>query len=311
MSFLKKYLFFTIFIAMVIALMLVAAFKLASSAKTFKGEKRELQGAIARLQQLHSRNPYPSAENVRKESENVDDLLQVYSSLTDLLRRDQVDEEVMEAPDFMPLLEKTLRSMRAKLDGARISVPANFAFGFDLYAGGQLPVSDDIPRLVQQLRIIELLCGVLADSGIADLSMITREVFETTDATPKTGRAGRRGATEAPTVITSADGAPEMPYSTQLFKLVFKTREHAFFSVLNRLASSPMFMAVTSASIASKGQDIKAQMVSRPVVRQEPGAPAVSLEDLPRDQRVILRKEDLEVTLEVEVYHFPTVMAFR
>ncbi len=312
LSFLKKYIIFAICSAIVLALMLVAAFKLASSARTFDGEKQALKGAIARLQQLHSRNPYPSLQNVQMESENVNNLLQVYSALSDMLRKGQIDEENMEAADFMPLLEKTLRIMRTQLEGARIILPANFAFGFDQYAGGQLPVPDDIPRLVQQLRIVESFCSILAEAGISELSMISREVFEAGATAPaRSTRTGRRGEPVAPSTATSGrEPLPDMPYSTQSFKLVFRTREHALFNVLNRLAADPMFITLNSADVASKGQDVRARTTSRPVVRQETVAPA-SLEATPRDQRVILRKEDLEVSLEVEVYHFQGTVALR
>jgi hypothetical protein len=312
LSFVKKHIIFVISGAIAVVLLLMAILHLASSAKSFKKEKNSLKGAVARLQQLHSRNPYPSVENVKKEEENVANLLQAYSSLSDNLRRGQVEEEKMEAADFMPLLEKTLRNIRSRFDDARVGVPANFTFGFDKYAGGQLPDPEDIPRLVQQLRIVEALCNILAFSGISDLSSISRDVFETggeSSAPARTGRAARRSEEPAPSAGPAAQkGMEDVPYSTQSFNFVFKAREHALFGVLNQLASDKMFIVVRSITISNKGESVQPRTPSKPLIQSDQPSQTVA-ELLPRDQRVILRKEDLEVLLDLDIYHFQSAMA--
>ncbi len=304
MNFVKKHLVFIVLIAVASAVVVASAVNLTSSAARFRAEKARLLGAMNRWRQLHEREAYPSQENVLRESQNVEMLLQAYSALSDALKRGQVEEEKMEAPDFMSLLENTLRRMRGRMENARVIIAQDFAFGFDKYAGGQMPVPADIPRLVQQLRIVERLCDILADSGITDLVSISREVFESVETVPRAARSGRRGESVETLPVQPEADKDRLAYSTQSFTINARAREHAVFEVLNRLARDPMFNVVTSVGMISGDQDIKTRTVSRPVATRLPDAAGTSFETSTREQRIVVGKEELELSLVLDVYHF-------
>lgn len=306
MRFVKKNLAFVVFSVVAAALTAAAVYILAVSAREFEGEKRALGLAMNRWQQLHGRNPHPSMENVHRETENVEKLIQFHSALNEMLRRGQIEERDMEAAEFMTLLETALERMRSTLDAARVAFPRNYAFTFDRYAAGELPAPAGIPRLTQQLEIVETLCDILSNAGISMLLSISREVLETPEAAPRTGRTGRAGRPEQPgAAFPSRDpAAGDTPYTTQWFKVDFRAREHAALDVLNRLAGHSMFIVVRSVEMASAGGQ------AGPVARRMPGTEAAA-DAVSREQRAITGKEEMEVSLELEIYHFPSPAALR
>ncbi|MFH1477482.1 MAG: hypothetical protein ABIH24_08345 [Verrucomicrobiota bacterium] len=311
LAFIKKHPVFILCLGVIVLLLIGAGTGLFFSGRLYARQVLALDAVTTRLQQLYRRDPFPAAANVRMEAENLKDVIDQFNELNELLRTDQVTRQPMEAADFMQFLEKSMRKLRSRLQNAGIKFPEKYAFGFDKYAGGQLPASGDIPRLVQQLKIIEALCDVIQAAGIMELSAIERDNFEQAGRGGADAFAGRRGAPSSPAAGLAPDG--DKLVSSQHFKMMFKAKEDAVIKMLNLLASQPMFMVVTRVEMTNPRQEYSsgapgsAPAVAAPAPAPAPGAAGL----VARDRQVILGREELDVKLELDVCQFAPSLDFR
>lgn len=299
----KKHPIFALCMAAAALLLIGAGVGLFLSARLYARQVSSLDSVTRRLQQLYQRDPFPAAANVQKEAENLKDVVDRYNELNELLRSDQVDRQPMEAADFMQYLEKTLRKLRERLQSARIKFPDKYAFGFDKYAVGQLPSSGDIPRLVQQLKIIEAFCGIFQDAAIVELVSIEREPFEQA-ASAEPAASGRRGASQK--TAPSAPGDNKQ-IASQRFKIAIKARESALIEMLNLLSRRPMFMVVTKVEMTNPRQEFGSAAPAAPAAP----APAAKPSTESRERQVVLGREELDIRLEVDVYQFAPSLDFK
>lgn len=306
LTFIKRHPVFTLCLGITVLLLIGAGSGLFLSQRLYSRQAKALDAVTTRLQQLYRRDPFPAKDNVHKEAENLKDVVDRYNELNELLRAGQVNLQPMEAADFMQFLEKSLRKLRDRLQNARIKFPGKYAFGFDKYAGGQLPASGDIPRLVQQLKIIEALCDILQEAGIAELVAIERDNFEQA-ARGADASGGRRGAL-SPEAAASSPGGDKL-VASQHFNISVKARENAVIEMLNLMASRLMFMVVTRVEMTNPLQEYSSGgPVSAPAVAaRAPGA----LEPAARERQVILGREELDVKLGLDVYQFAPSLAFK
>lgn len=297
LTFIKKHMVFTLCLGFTVVLLVGAGVGLFFAQRFYVRKVLALDSVMTRLQQLYRRDPFPAMENVRAEAESLDDMTDRYNELVESLRLDQVDLQSMEAADFMQFLEQSLRKLRSRLQKARIRFPEKYAFGFDKYAGGQLPAPGDIPRLVQQLKIIEALGDILEQAAIAELVSITRVNFEQ----------AARGAMPAPAAAAAAGGAKL--FSGQHFDIEVKARENAVITMLNLLAGQPMFMVVTRVEMSNPLQEYSTggPAANPAAPARLPGAPGMPSASSPPDtheRQVVLGREELVVKLGVDVYQF-------
>ncbi len=305
LTFIKKHMVFTLCLGVTVFLLIGAGVGLFFAQRLYARKVLAMDNVMTRLQQLYRRDPFPAAENVRAEDENLKDVTDRYNELVERLRLGQVDLQSMEAADFMQFLEQSLRKLRGRLQKARIRFPEKYAFGFDKYAVGQLPAPGDIPRLVQQLKIIEALCDILEQAAITELVSIVRVNFEQ----------AARGAMPAKAADVSAGGGKL--FSSQHFDIEVKARENAVITMLNLLASHPMFMVVTRIEMNNLLQEYSTggSAAGQAAAARLPGTPGTSgvsrasASDA-HERQVVLGREELIVKLGVDVYQFapPLVM---
>ncbi len=284
--------------AVMLLLLLAAAWRLAAAVGEFSAAKRNLQAVSARLAQLNNRDPFPSPENVALAAENYNELLDNYNELNDRLREGQALPRPMGDSDFIPLLENTLRRLRADFAANRVTLPKDFTFGFAKYAGGQMPASRDIPRLVQQLQITETLCAAVTQSRITELQDLTRDEFEAPVAAETAGgRRGRGSAADADLSDSEENGAL---FKSQQFILTLRGSEPAIMEFLNQVSALPMFTVITSVDLKN----------SRPMLQKEqapaggtvkPDAPPPAD---PHERPVVIGREDVVARVVVDVYEF-------
>lgn len=306
LAFIKKHPVFALCLAVTVLLLIGAGVGLFLSQRLYARQALALDTVTTRLQQLYRRDPFPAAANVSKEAENLKDVIDQYNELNEFLRTGQVNLHPMEAADFMQFLEKSLRKLRDRLQNTRIKFPEKYAFGFDKYAGGQLPASGDIPRLVQQLKIIEALCDILQAAAIAELVAIERDSFEQA-ARGADASGGRRGA-PSPETAAALPGGDKL-VASQHFKIAVKARENAVIAMLNLLASQPMFMVVTRVEMTNPRQESSAggPVFAPAVAARAPGAP----EPAARERQIILGREELDVKFDLDVCQFAPSLAFK
>ncbi len=309
-SSLKKHKWLLSAAGVLLLLLLLAVWRLFVAVGNFSAAKQNLQAVTARLGQLNNRDPFPSPENIAREKENYHELLDAYNELNDRLREGQELPRPMGDSDFIPLLENTLRRLRTGFSNSRVELPKDFTFGFAKYAGGQMPASQDIPRLVQQLQIIEKLCQAVMDARITQLMDVTREEFEAGSQPAGAGARRGRGAApvDSPEVPPDAEQADAL-FHSQEFAVTLRGSEPALMEFLNELSALPIFTVVTSVELKNTRQEVR-DGKSPAAPGPQPAKPAAAAPADPRERPVVIGREDVVAKIVIEVYQFAPPLAW-
>ena len=199
----KKYMLLMVGGGICLALAIVEVVLLLQFHAAYRQVNDELTASMNRLNNLYQRDPYPSDENVHSMNEQVKVLETFFDRLYSLAQAGQIEPEKMEPAQFPQLLGEIIRPLHGRAADTGVKLPTRFAFGFDRYALGELPISEDIPRLVVQLKTMNVLVGLLYQARISEIQSIQRTVFEKGGMTASTeaeqgGGRRRRGAEPAP-----------------------------------------------------------------------------------------------------------------
>lgn len=305
MNWLRKYIVLVISGAVAFVLLAAIGGRLFFVVKSYQKEKRTLADDKGNLDRLYNRDPFPVVSNIAKEKEKLDDLLDEYNELNTLLGESQIRPEGMEASKFLYLLGRVLSAMRGQLQAVRVVFPEKYAFGFEKYAGGQLPAAKDIPRLIQQLRITEQFCRVMNESALNELISFSRDEFElASESAADRARSGRQGPPQPPGAGASPADSGEL-YSNQHFRMAFRAKESSFIDFLNRLARLPMFTVVTWVEISNPRREVNfGAGAVQPAKAESKTSGKGPGEELSREKRIVFGKEEVEVRLEMDVYNF-------
>lgn len=315
----------------VVLLVAGAAALLFVSRSGYVRTRRAYQDQKIRYERLVQREPFPSQENVERARENLDELREYAGVLRTALQTGQMNPEKMERAEFPPLAERVLRGLWEVADDNKVQVPENFAFGFRRYIEGDIPAAQHIPRLVAQLRTVDALCRLLFSARISALRDITREEFdlqavrEEPEEDARTRRRRRPARREAEQETVEARGKSTDLYDVESFTLTFRARENALWDLLNKMASSDMFVVVTSIEFTSPVTPVspisfREYQIQR--IRELAGARLTPLQqervreiealrdgDVPPppiDERVVAGREEVTVIMKCDVYRFHT-----
>jgi hypothetical protein len=316
----------------IIGLMFVAAGALVYRGfADFYRVETELQARKGELERFYERNPFPSEANLAMERTNLTVIAGELADLLAVMGQGQIESVNQSPPKFMAQFWDARRELKAKAKemGVNLANGDDFDFGFGRHLQGNLPAPQDVPRLTQQLKITEALCGVLYAARISELQGIGREEFEvdavggSAGAKPATtGGARRRAEAAAVSLNTIAAAAGLIPdgklYGNWHFVLVFTAKESALMSVLNGLARHPAFAVVTRLDIDSKGSLFERSGEAARLSRKSGADSAVKSAEtvkegpviVPRDQRIVCGHESpLMVRLELDVFQFVKMQA--
>lgn len=305
LAWIKRYPAFSGAVAAVLVVLLAVGGRLFFVVKTYQKEKRELAAAKDNLDQLYHRPVFPSLANIAREREKLADLMDACNEINLALSAGQVPPQVMEAAHFWGLLEDVLPRIREWLRTARVIFPKEYAFGFEKYAGGQMPASANIPRLVQQLRMTEQLCAVMAEAGLSELLSFSRDEFEAAAAPAPAGRQ------RPPAAGPEGPQLDQELYSSQHFKMAFRAPERTALDLMNRLARLPLFTVVTWVEIHNTRLETTLGSPAPLAGEKAKTAATNRLEELARDKRIVFGREEVEVRLEMDVYNFSPAIDFR
>ncbi|MBT3194632.1 MAG: hypothetical protein HN341_18965 [Verrucomicrobia bacterium] len=251
-------------------LFLSAGFVLYRGIVRFSTARDDLTVAKRDLARYYEAPIFPSRENVQKELGNVEQVDVWFDELMDTLGEGNVTSGERSPSKFIGVSEVVRRRLVAEGQkaGAELPEPArSFAFGFDRYSGtGELPKPQDVPRLMEQLVIINRLCLVMFNNRIKSISKVERDEFEdspgpVTEASAPSGSTrgrSRRGsstqgasssrASRAKSKLAGVIGEDAL-FAKLHFVLEFRAKESALVGILNALSLQPMFVAVTSLSV--------------------------------------------------------------
>lgn len=291
-------------------------------------EAREARDtAFANLQNLYTANPFPSVENAERMRRDVAALERMRAALTNAVSALDVARPDLSPSRFMQELQTAVRDrLQARapiVEGTRAVAPG-FAFGFERYlaAGAPIPRQEHVPRLAQQLAIVEKLVDEVYAAQIGTLRALTRDTFdaasaddagEADDARGSRRRSRRDGADEG----SAAGGAGLIRtpyYSAQRFTLEVTGRQHAICDLLNRLAAMKLFVIVTDIDLRKRGDDLRAPAAATTPAAAAPAtAPGVTqaeqapVSSLPPNQRLVAGVEidpPIDARIELEVCDF-------
>jgi hypothetical protein len=316
--------------SVLLVMFLVMGFFLYRKVAEYRQTSASLGRGLDRQKQLFGREPFPSPENIERENANLARIQEEFNKLLDLLSASQVEPVDQKPAAFSTQFWKVRDELLAQARDRKIAVPAEFAFGFQRHMGGDLAPYLDVPRLTQQLIIVQELCKVLYEAKIDELKAVIREEFEGeivvgTEAGESpvvpSGRRGARSSTPAPTiaenpVVKETGLIPEGElFGKMHFVFRFSARESVVFDILNKLARHPLLIVVTRVDLvgdeaggarpAVPAGPVEAIPASAESAGQSVTPPPSSPDLMDRDQRIRYGRESkLSVVLEMDVYRF-------
>ena len=331
--------------SLLVVIILAAGALLFVSLRKMRSARTQRDAAVSTLDRLHQSNPFPSGENVATNKTNLEQSREWVAQLTELLHEGAVgyDEQFKSPPQFMEKLQLAQKSMidrdptytPSKPDAEPSPIlPANFMFGFDRYlqTGAQMPLPDDVPRLVQQLGMVERLTEVLYGAGIVSLKELKRETFEKavvagtgTPGAPGVAAAGPGGAAARPTRRSSRtsrkrtkpprerknekkSGGPEPEmYSSQRFEIRFSAFENAIVDVMNTLGTNELFSVIQEASFLRQDDGVFMPTQADQEPKVLPQGVVLGPKDWGVSERMVSGAtlgEPVDVKLVVDVYTF-------
>lgn len=248
-------------------LFLGAGFMLYRSVTDFNASKADLTKVKRSLDRYYDASIFPSLDNVKQELDNSQQADDWFGKLVSLLYKGNVNSSETSPTRFKNAANNARRNLDKKAREAGTEMPdssANFAFGFERYAGteGTLPQSADVARLIEQMVIINRISLILFDNNIKSLTSVKRDVFETSIGAPKKakrptrgarGRAGRANAAQKPSAAALANVGiigSESLFAKMHFVFEFRAKEKALLDILNAFSTNKMFIVVTSVSLS-------------------------------------------------------------
>ncbi len=288
----KKHKIFIGILAGTVLLAILIGIGLFSSYKKYLNQKNELKQMLESYEQLVKRQPYPNEKNLALLSSNIIEMAYQFNNLNEELRLNAINPKPISNTDFMRLLENKLSSLRSTMERKGIKLPEKYAFGFEKYAGGQLPSQEEVPRLMQQLIMIEKICLILTHCNIKELLSVSREVFEIKEEPTQTKRGRGRESKEEPAMQPVQRG--NTLYTNETFRVSFRCAENSLLDVINQMASSPIFIRIKSLEVQNTRKDFNTQ--SFPT---EAGKTNIFV-----SKAIIIGKEDMEAKLAIDVFSF-------
>jgi hypothetical protein len=286
-------------------------------------EQRRVRNQLRdQLSKYYSRQPFPSAENVEQEKANVETVRGWYERLLKELQQSNITVTERNPIAFNGERERITASLLAvapKGESGDPVVMPDMMFGFERYKEGNLALPADVPRLMRQLRMIELLVRELYAARILNLTSVKREEFEVAAAAPVQSRFGSV-APERKTVERDSRIQGVVPLDRQKFSFEFEAKEATLVDILNRISAMNIFSVVTHLEVTKDGeQDYKlappaneGDAAARKAAlatddNPQPEIRVVKEPPLTRTARLVSgrdRESSARVKLDVEVYSF-------
>jgi len=296
-------------------------------------QQRDL--AYEQLKSLYQAKVFPKSENIKRIQEDQKELEAWETNVSNFLAKASIKADDLTPVRFKQALQKTVQVLASKRSSLILKpyVAENFKFGFDRYLGDSdsLPQAADVPKLAQQLHLIQAVVGELYEANITKLTLVEREAFEA-DTTEKSGRpigppkptrptppASRQGQRPSGSVDTGASDALSPVLSSMLIRqrltFGFEAKPSALLAVLNRLAAMDAFAVISSVEFKKMDDSItlaeerKKALVKPSEETKKTSVTAATAIDGTRDRLVTdpEREPLLNVVLSVDVYLFKGV----
>lgn len=256
-----------------LVLTLVCVFFLFRYRADYGNVQAELQTTNDRLTQLSRRNPFPNEANVKQADENLARMQDEFARLMEEFRKGSVEAQDMEPAQFAGYGMRLMRGLNVEANTNGVTVPDNFAYGFNRYARGAIPAKEDLSRLVLQIGSVSRIMEAIFSARIREIKSVDRHVFEDevkAAAAPAAGDALAAAAARRPTFTGETEAAnpeaaagffesPDKLYVRERVILTFVADEKQLWQAMNALARLPMMCSIAWMEIVNEA--------SKPVLR--------------------------------------------
>ncbi len=296
-----------------------AAWFLYSSLSDADKARAERDTQRSKLENVYKSNPFPNRENTLQVNTDLTLLSNWVAQVHTQLASNTLQVAQTTPSQFYLKLQNTIRELGAFQNASGQPVAqSGFAFGFERYVvlGGGMPIQDNLDRLTRQFAMVDMLVRQIVTADIQSLTEFTREVFEDGANTPppvvEPERNSRSRGQAAQPRETARPADLSKIAQKEHFTIRFTARQDALETILNRLASNPVFVVVASVKVAKV---TLADVLSPPTATElttlvKPEGTLVKPGERlfpPEVQRIVSGPNIgplLDITLEVDVFSF-------
>ena len=254
MDFFKKNLIFSTVIIVCLLTFFAGSFLALNESGAIGKAEQEMKSAQANLKNLRFSDPAPSMENVEASAENVAQLQSALNAIREDLQRGDRLSISSDGIGVMAGVQQFISDYQRKSSGqvdvnnepAPISLPQDFAFGFQEYIDEAKPLSDPKSSAVldQQRQILSYLMDKLIEAKPTSLVSVEREVLEQVQI-----QQGGKSFQIDKAISSRVPGAID----TLAFRLSFTGYTDSLRSFLNNLAKFDLPIVVRSIDIQRQG----------------------------------------------------------
>tara|TARA_B100001093_G_C26723797_1_gene969004 strand:+ start:117 stop:1076 length:960 start_codon:yes stop_codon:yes gene_type:complete len=254
MDFFKKNLIFSTVIIVCLLTFFAGSFLALNESGAIGKAEQEMKSAQANLKNLRFSDPAPSMENVEASAENVAQLQLALNAIREDLQRGDRLSISSDGIGVMAGVQQFISDYQRKSSGqvdinnepAPISLPQDFAFGFQEYIDEAKPLSDPKSSAVldQQRQILSYLMDKLIEAKPTSLVSVEREVLEQVQS-----QQGGKSFQIDKAISSRVPGAID----TLAFRLSFTGYTDSLRSFLNNLAKFDLPIVVRSIDIQRQG----------------------------------------------------------
>ena len=238
---------------------------------------------LEKMQRDYSRvfktaNPFPNEENKEILEKNLEQAREWEKKLLTIIREGEYKPESKQtnagyfSNKRQEMIERLTTTAPKGPDGKSVAVEG-LTFGFDKYKDGAPASKNDVPRLMEQLTLIDGLVQLLYDAEIDRLKAVRREEFEDTASegdedeeatTRRSSRRSSRGGRSNQTATNSGGSVAIEPFEEgvvpaerQRFEFVFDARQDSLMKVLNAIGTMEPYTIVSKLSFTKAGEDYR------------------------------------------------------
>ena len=314
-----------IMIVFVVSTTLVCSFVgwlMISAAMERRSASDERNASFASLNRIYNAKVFPGTDNIERTKANQKEIEGWLLNASNLLHKGDLPLEQLTPTAFKQGLQAAVRKL-SRQPGAKQGkvVLPSFHFGFDQYLGesDSLPSPVHVPRLTSQLRIIENICKELYAANILSVESISREIFESAekkaaDRPPPTSRRSknknRSSKNKRSGNVEVVQASSSEYFDKQRFTFEFVATPAAFVEVLNKLASTDMFIVVAETSFVKTGDQLQRLIIGAGKKDAEEGVDKKDPASMSHVERMITNPDidpPIRVTLVVDVFSFKGV----
>ena len=207
-----------------IVIFAVPAVMLFRGISRFGDVETKLDQSVNSLEKYYKSNPFPSPENIARIEKQTELARTWYGTLVKAASRHQVISDEKSPSVFKDAFGRRRSEWTRLLQSAGVGIPPDFSFGMDRYFLSPVPPNpDDVPRLMDQLAVMDAVVRVLAAERVVELRSVRRDLFEkdidmaapgsTSDRVSSSRRGAERGSGESTEVMGETDLPADPRYS--------------------------------------------------------------------------------------------------